>query len=563
MGACKSVNSDYSTKHKSKTSSNNLYNEHQMINNNVQGNIKRENAEPSIIYPRGSCILLRKIEGKSVSNDKLKSKLEIYARLFNIDHDSSFAIDFVIKEHNQSNLIASLHPQLSVAKEINYENYIEMEYFFERDQTLELIAVDMSTKSNYVFQVKVAKLASLISKPCILTNSVSGISIELKASPIKSEKTIYNFLVNITDPAGLPIQQNSPVIGKEAFYIFKNKNDGVTWRGVYKSEESSNLQFSSIKILEDDLFLGDKNMKFKVELHLRGYDQPYGTAIVSIEDLMSLDGLIELKSLSNSPVAGLKIQYTTSQKLDFTELLKNGLQISLMVGVDFTSSNGPPFDSRSLHFLGGTEPNEYERAIRSCGNILAYYDSDQSFPLFGFGGIPCGKGDVEHVFPLNYSNDPCVYGIDNMIETYKSALAKTQLYGPTYFSPILNNLYNFVRANSNGLSYYVLLLITDGIINDLQETVDSLVKCSELPISVIIIGVGNADFSTMDTLDGDNIPLQNSKGLFTQRDIVQFVPFKKFETNSSKLSEEVLKELPGQIELFYRNRDFLGKNVNH
>lgn len=562
MGACSSANSNHDDRHKMKEmqkhgmAENHTTNEH-----NYQDRIARhETVAPKIIYPRGPCILLRKIEGKSISNDKLKSKLEIFARLYNLPFESSFAIDFIIKEQNQSNLIASLHPQASAAREINYENYVEMEYYFERDQTLELIAVDVNNKKNFIFHEKVAKLAGVISKPFIFEDVGSGICIEIKIAPIKSAKTIYDFKVNIMDPSGSPVPQNSPLHGKEIFYIFKNINDGESWRGVYKSEESTNFQFSSIKLLEDDLFLGDINKKFKIELHIKDANQPYGTANVSIADLMGGDGLVELQSPYKITVARLNVLFNTSQKLDFTELLKHGLQISLMVGVDFTSSNGPPFDSRSLHYLGGTEPNEYERAIRSCGNILAYYDSDQLFPLFGFGGIPCGKGDVEHVFPLNYSSDPSVLGIDLMIETYKTALGKTQLYGPTYFSPILNNLYKFVQTSSNKMTYYVLLLITDGIINDIQETIDSIVKCSELPISIIIIGVGSADFSTMDILDGDNIPLQNSQGVFTQRDIVQFVPFKNFEVNAAKLSEEVLKELPGQIELYYRNREFKQQN---
>jgi len=48
-----------------------------------------------------------------------------------------------------------------------------------------------------------------------------------------------------------------------------------------------------------------------------------------------------------------------------------------------------------------------------------------------------------------------------------------------------------------------MLILTDGTITDYQKTVDQIVKASDLPISIIIIGVGGADFEAMENLDGD------------------------------------------------------------
>jgi len=49
-----------------------------------------------------------------------------------------------------------------------------------------------------------------------------------------------------------------------------------------------------------------------------------------------------------------------------------------------------------------------------------------------------------------------------------------------------------------------LLLLTDGVISDMDDTVQAIVNASYLPISLIIVGVGNADFAQMDFLDCDN-----------------------------------------------------------
>lgn len=52
-----------------------------------------------------------------------------------------------------------------------------------------------------------------------------------------------------------------------------------------------------------------------------------------------------------------------------------------------------------------------------------------------------------------------------------------------------------------------MLILTDGAIHDFQATVDSIVSGSNLPLSIVIVGIGNDDFSNMDKLDGDIDPL--------------------------------------------------------
>lgn len=59
----------------------------------------------------------------------------------------------------------------------------------------------------------------------------------------------------------------------------------------------------------------------------------------------------------------------------------------------------------------------------------------------------------------------------------------------------------------------------------MDRSIDLIIQAANLPLSIIIVGVGNADFTNMNRLDGDN-GLYNSKGTKAARDIVQFVPFR-------------------------------------
>ncbi len=80
--------------------------------------------------------------------------------------------------------------------------------------------------------------------------------------------------------------------------------------------------------------------------------------------------------------------------------------------------------------------------------------------------------------------------------------------------------------------YHILLLLTDGAINDMNATKDLIVECAKYPLSIIIVGVGNANFSLMNELDGDEVVLRNTRGEPSSRDIVQFVEFNKHKNNS-------------------------------
>lgn len=38
----------------------------------------------------------------------------------------------------------------------------------------------------------------------------------------------------------------------------------------------------------------------------------------------------------------------------------------------------------------------------------------------------------------------------------------------------------------------------DGVLTDMAGTIDALVRASDLPLSVLIVGVGNTDFTQME-----------------------------------------------------------------
>ena len=234
-----------------------------------------------------------------------------------------------------------------------------------------------------------------------------------------------------------------------------------------------------------------------------------------------------------------------------------------MIAIDFTGSNGAPTEQESLHSIQPRVMNDYERAIISCGNIVAYYDYDQLFPVFGFGAVIPGEESANMCFPINSQDNPEIYTINGVLEEYHKKVMDATFSGPTYFAPILRRTIDMIKTSQDNLKYQILMILTDGIINDMEQTIDLLVEGAKLPLSVIIIGIGNANFFNMEILDADENPLVSSSGEKCIRDLVQFVPFSKFEHNQQRLSEEVLEEIPTQILEYYTKNDMYPETLKN
>jgi len=79
-------------------------------------------------------------------------------------------------------------------------------------------------------------------------------------------------------------------------------------------------------------------------------------------------------------------------------------------------------------------------------------------------------------------------------------------------------------------------------------------------MSIIIVGVGEADFSSMDVLDADDTPLYSKKfKKYMSSDIVQFVPYSDFKNDPRLLAKETLEEVPRQFLDFMNRNNILPK----
>ncbi|KAG8385911.1 hypothetical protein BUALT_Bualt03G0094300 [Buddleja alternifolia] len=219
-------------------------------------------------------------------------------------------------------------------------------------------------------------------------------------------------------------------------------------------------------------------------------------------------------------------------------LAESGLESSnLIVGIDFTKSNEwtgkQSFNGRCLHHIGeGLNP--YEHAISIIGRTLATFDEDNLIPCFGFGDVSTHDQDVFSFYP---DNKPC-NGFEEALSRYREIVPHVRLAGPTSFAPMIKAAISIV--DQSGGQYHVLVIIADGQVTrsvdtrvgqfspQERSTIDAIIKASEYPLSIIVVGVGDGPWDIMQEFD-DNIPARAF-------DNIQFVNFTEIMSRNVPLS---------------------------
>ncbi|CAM9668630.1 unnamed protein product [Pylaiella littoralis] len=362
---------------------------------------------------------------------------------------------------------------------------------------------------------------------------------------------------------------NCPRGHKSVFFRISRIPEAGSPIPCYKSEAAQvvggQIRWHQSKVGLPILSNGDPYRPLVVELF--GYKRsgahvPLGSCQFSVDTMLAkAGGQNGVFNLSTGTGHVTVVSCKLVPQPSFFDFLAGGLEMQFTVAIDYTASNGDPNVAGSLHYhdTSGRSLNQYAQSISSVGKILEHYDTDKRFPVLGFGGCPIPGAPALHCFAVNgREDDPEVQGIEAILDVYRESLRWVQLSGPTLFAPVINQT-AAVAASERTLDpenqkYHVLMIVTDGVINDMSNTLDALVAAADLPFSVIIVGVGQADFALMEQLDGDDVRIANAQGKKASRDIVQFVPMRDFNDKGfHALAREVLAEIPQQVVEYMAN----------
>ena len=308
---------------------------------------------------------------------------------------------------------------------------IQLKYYFERVQKLLFnVRDDDGSNSEDLGSVEIT-LAQIISK--------SEIEVPLQINGKEKGKIIVSGReIKQVKPGFLSFKCNGTKLDKkdtfgksDPYLILYN---GLTNEKIYESEvikNTLNPSWNMIKIPTSE----------KIRLECFDWDKQGSHDLIGTCEVV-LDTLkehFEVELMSKKLKKAGTLTFSTisfHHYYSFLDYIQNGTELNFAVAIDFTGSNGAVDQLNSLHYIGTQQqPSQqmtaYEHAISSIGTVVEYYDSDKSYPVFGFGAKLKSDDKVYHDFHLNFQQNPYVSGIQGILGAYRNCIYQVDLYGPT------------------------------------------------------------------------------------------------------------------------------------
>lgn len=209
---------------------------------------------------------------------------------------------------------------------------------------------------------------------------------------------------------------------------------------------------------------------------------------------------------------------------------------NMMFAIDYSAANmtygDESVEGRSLHTMDPANKtlNPYQEALTRLGRVLVEFDDDRSIQVWGFGDATTPPNEV-----FSFTPERPLEGCKSFNEIWQRyhAFTPTIPLGERSVSlgPVIRHA-TAVAAKVTGFHMLIILVSSQMEGQHLEETAQAIVDASSLPLSTIVIGVGDGPWDTMRTLD-DQLPQR-------QFDNFQFVNFKEVLRTANEESKKVL-----------------------
>lgn len=300
--------------------------------------------------------------------------------------------------------------------------------------------------------------------------------------------------------------------------------------------EAHGIENKEVRVTELTLQRNSFNLKHMGKLLIHLAEIVDGNGSKMIEEHYDTMPPMDLASL---------IPISAPVRRSLQDYLDHGCKIGVCIAIDYTSSNGDPLQETSLHYICDDCLNDYEATISAICDALSRYVEGEEYTVWGFGAK---FGDqVRHLFQCGSS--PTVRTVAGILAAYKSVFAAGVIMsGPTVFAHAIQAA--AVKAKkqhdlmtSNDIQYTILLIITDGNMDDFEDTKRKIALYQDMPLSVIFVGVGRADFGMLVRLCQEHTN-------------TTFVEFRIHQHDPNAIGQAALQHIPDQLCNYMRMRNF-------
>jgi len=183
--------------------------------------------------------------------------------------------------------------------------------------------------------------------------------------------------------------------------------------------------------------------------------------------------------------------------------------------------------------------NPYQEVIQIMGQTLANFDDDDMIPVYGFGDATTGDKGTFQIRGTG-PNGEC-HTHNQVMQRYTQEVSRRTLSGPTNFAPVINQAISIVQRER---SYHILIIIADGAVTAKKQTADAIVRASNYPLSIVVVGVGDGPWDLMEEFD-DELPARK----FDNFQFVNWNAVKENARSEAAFALAALMEIPDQYRI--------------
>lgn len=351
---------------------------------------------------------------------------------------------------------------------------------------------------------------------------------------------------------------------KPFFSISKRCSDG-SYKQVYISEETPFKQttWKTMSIRVIDLCDNDYDLPLVFLLHDSSTTSEGSIARseFTFRQIYRSNATIQLFSTQlndeNKMIPGGRVHMCLQEMTEdfsFFDYLKGGCKLSLISAVDFSSSTGRVSDPNYHHHITTTGMNDFEKLIGTIGDVVLSSNAEPSVHMYGYGAKIAGVDS--YAFPLTHDNSSQISGVADMLKSYRSSIRFIEPGKRNVITNIIDTAAAIAREqNEENKKYYILLILTSDDISDMQQTINSVINASSLPLSILIAGIGSSAFRNITMLASEQQYLAGSKGVKSDRNIVHFSSLNSYNNSCIEVCKNLLSKVPSDLLEYYRNRD--------
>ena len=469
-----------------------------------------------------------------------------------------------------------------------YRRSIRIDLIASGQQMLKVQVWDHEASTNELLGEATAELRAVVSSksgvaaPVVKAGAPNG-QVLIVSRRVVQDKSMFNISVGCLNV------KNTEMFGKVDPYLmlFRPYDSHVTynshidipnslWCLIYKTEwvkSELNPKFNPFSISSWNLSRGNPHVLIKVEIwdHSKiGRDKKIGTAFTTLAKILSgADKFVNSFDPKNKFMGTVCFAgFDTKQALNMSEYLSLGISLRCFFAVNCSTS----MEIFNKSYVEGVPKTLIETAVESISDALLKKQKNPKIGFLGFSALKDGCRITSFAFNQSERNSS-VCSTGEVLELYKKLYPTLEPTKPTRIEPVIERVRLMIKYQDRNKPkvYSLLVVLTDGDIQDQHGCIDKIVECSSEPLSIVFVGIGLSNFHKLEFLESgvnqsglgsqksdakQQLPrqlsrLKDSKGKEGCRSIVKFVYYQNYAGKQKELTEAIFRDLPTQMADYY------------